>query len=149
MHSSGLINGTWRRVSQPPACLLVVMLVLVGVLKSLSATATLGDASKLPPPSAKPVDFVKDIRPILEANCYKCHGPEKQKSEFRLDLKTDALKGGEHGQDIIPGHGAESPLIHYVARLVPGMEMPPKGEPLTAEQVASLRAWIDQGALWP
>ena len=61
------------------------------------------DTSKLPPPVNRKVDFVKDIKPLFEANCYKCHGPEKQKSEFRLDVGADALKGGEHGQDILPG----------------------------------------------
>ena len=52
------------------------------------------------------------------------------------------------GVDIIPGDSAHSPLIHFVARLVPDMEMPQKGEPLTTEQVGLLRAWIDQGAPW-
>lgn len=60
------------------------------------------------------------------------------------------MKGGENGVDIFPGDSARSPLIHYVARVVPDMEMPPpgKGDPLTAEQVGILRRWIDQGAEW-
>jgi hypothetical protein len=107
------------------------------------------DTSKLPPPVNRKVDFVKDIKPLFEANCYKCHGPEKQKSEFRLDVRADALKGGEHGQDILPGKSAQSPLIHYVAGLVDDMQMPPKGEGLTIEQIGLLRAWIDQGVEWP
>src|SRR5687768_7332508 len=45
------------------------------------------DISKLPASARRPVDFIKDIRPIFEANCYKCHGPDKQKGEFRLDVK--------------------------------------------------------------
>ncbi|MBI3849661.1 MAG: DUF1553 domain-containing protein [Verrucomicrobia bacterium] len=125
------------------------MLILAGASNLRSAAPTLGDASKLPPPSSKAVDFVKDIRPIFEASCYKCHGPEKQKSEFRLDVKAAALKGGEHGQDIVFGKSAESPLIHFVAGLVEDMQMPQKGERLTAEQIGLLRAWIDQGAKWP
>ena len=108
------------------------------------------DVSKLPPPAATNIDFARDIRPILEDNCLRCHGPEKPKSGFRLDNREAALKGGDGGVDILPGNSAKSPLIHYVAYLVPDMEMPPvgKGTKLTAQQVSLLRAWIDQGAVW-
>jgi hypothetical protein len=107
------------------------------------------DISKLPPAIERPVDFAKDIKPILEANCLQCHGADKQKSGLRLDLQEAALKGGEtYAPDIRPGKSAESPLIHFVAGLVPDMKMPAKGEPLTAEQIGLLRAWIDQGAKW-
>src|SRR5437660_5649483 len=108
------------------------------------------DETKLPPPARVTVDFARDIKPIFETTCWRCHGPERPKSRFRLDNRESALKGGENGIDIIPGSSAKSPLIHYVARLVPDMEMPPpgKGQPLTPEQVGLLRAWIDQGAGW-
>jgi hypothetical protein len=108
------------------------------------------DESKLPPVAAVQIDFKRDIRPILEASCLRCHGPEKPKSRFRLDNREDALKGGENGVDILPGQSAKSPLIHYTSYLVADMEMPPpgKGERLTAQQVGLLRAWIDQGAAW-
>src|SRR5579859_5155384 len=108
------------------------------------------DTSKLPAPAAEKVDFSREIKPIFENNCYKCHSEEKPKSHFRLTTRKSALKGGEHGIDIIPEDSAKSPLIHYVARLVSDMEMPPegRGKPLSPEQVALLRAWIDQGATW-
>lgn len=108
------------------------------------------DESKLPPPAKTQIDFDRDIRPIFESNCIRCHGPERPKSHFRLDNRESALKGGDNGVDILPGDSAKSPLIHYVARLVEDMEMPPpgKGEPLTPEQVGLLRGWIDQGAKW-
>ena len=108
------------------------------------------DASKLPPPASGEMDFDRDIKPIFETTCFRCHGPEKPKSKFRLDHRDSALKGGANGVDILPGRSGASPLIHYVARVVEDMEMPPpgKGEPLTPEQVGRLRAWIDQGALW-
>jgi len=108
------------------------------------------DLSKLPPAATRPVDFVKDIQPILEANCVKCHGPEKQKGGWRADVKGVALTGGDdHAPNIVPGKSAESPMIHFVAGLDPDMKMPAKGDPLTSEQVGLLRAWIDQGAVWP
>jgi mono/diheme cytochrome c family protein len=122
--------------------------VLLAAVMSAGAAEKV-DVSRLPAPLSRPVDFVTDVRPILEANCYSCHGPEKQKSSLRLDVKAAAFEGGEHGVAIVPGRSAESPLIHFVARLVEDMEMPPKGEPLNAEQIGVLRAWIDQGAKWP
>src|SRR5438552_4147148 len=108
------------------------------------------DEAKLPTSASVKVDFERDIKPMFESTCWRCHGPERPKSHFRLDNRESALKGGDNGIDILPGNSAKSPLIHYVARLVPDMEMPPpgKGEPLTPQQVGLFRAWIDQGAAW-
>ena len=108
------------------------------------------DVSRLPPPATNTISFDRDIRPVFEQSCIRCHGPEKPKSRFRLDSRESALKGGEQGVAIKPGQSAESPLIHYVAGLVEDMEMPPtgKGDPLTHGQIGLLRAWIDQGAPW-
>ena len=116
----------------------------------LSAAAAEVDRSKLPPPTARPIDFTADIKPIFEATCYRCHGAEKPKGKLSLITREAALRGGADGVDIISGDSANSRLIHYVARLVPDSEMPPegKGEPLTREQIALLRAWIDQGVVW-
>ena len=107
------------------------------------------DASSLPPATPGPVDFLRDVQPILEKSCYTCHGPEKQKADYRLDRKEIALKGGETGNNILPGKSAESPLIHLVAGLVEDKVMPAKGDRLSAKQIGVLRAWIDQGAVWP
>jgi mono/diheme cytochrome c family protein len=108
------------------------------------------DSAKLPEPAARMVDFARDIRPILQDHCVKCHGPEKQKGGYRVDLKEAALSGGDdHAPNIHPGKSGESPLIQFVAGLDPEMKMPAKGDPLTPEQIGLLRAWIDQGAVWP
>jgi cytochrome c553 len=108
------------------------------------------DESKLPPAASRPVDFLTDIQPIFEDACIKCHGPEKQKSGFRLDRRADALAGGDnYAPAIVPGKGAESPLLHSVSGLDEDFVMPQKGEALTAGQVGLIRAWIDQGAVWP
>src|SRR6266446_6322381 len=117
-------------------------------LPFVSAAAV--DESKLPPAANTKIEFDQDIKPILENTCWRCHGPEKPRSHFRLDNRESALKGGDNGTDIIAGDSAKSPLVHYVARLVADMEMPPpgKGEPLTVQQIGLLRAWIDQGAPW-
>ncbi len=112
------------------------------------------DISKLPPPSDKKgVTYEKDIKPIFEKACFKCHGEEKQKSKLRLDSLAATLKGGENGPNIIPGKSAESQLVHAVARILPEEDehMPPKKKDgtvteLSKEQVGLIRAWIDQGA---
>ncbi len=104
---------------------------------------------KLPAPVTRKIDFVKDVQPIFRAKCDSCHGAKKQESAYRLDHKPSALRGGDIGPAIVPGKSGESPLIRYVAGLDPDLKMPPEGERLTAEQIAILRAWIDQGANWP
>lgn len=123
--------------------------LLCGASAVLLAAETV-DESKLPPPATIKIDFVRDIKPILDTACARCHGPERPKSRFRLDNREAALKGGNIGIAIIPGQSGRSPLIHFVAGAVEDMEMPPtgKGDPLTRDEVALLRAWIDQGAAW-
>ncbi len=127
-----------------------IFFVLVLANSVLAAPAGV-DISKLPPAASRSIDFREDIQPIFERSCFRCHGLEKPKGKFSLVTREGALKGGETGVDILPGRSAESPLIHYGVRLVPDMEMPPEGkaDPLTAEEIGLLRAWIDQGAAYP
>ncbi len=107
------------------------------------------DPSKLPPALKKVgVTFAKDIKPLFEKSCVKCHGPEKQKAKLRLDSLEAVLKQGDEGEIVKKGSSAESRLIHSVARVDEDEAMPPegKGDPLTKEQVGLIRTWIDQGA---
>ena len=97
--------------------------------------------------AADPVDFARDIEPLLQKHCLVCHGPQQQMSGLRLDQKEAALKGGASGQDIKPGDSAGSRLIRLVTG-ADGKVMPPVGARLTAAEIESLRAWIDQGAPW-
>lgn len=106
------------------------------------------DDRELPAAATEKVSFAKHIRPILEENCFRCHGERRQRSEYRLDSREAAIKGGEIGQAIVVGKSAKSSLIRYVAGLEEDMEMPPSGDPLTPEQIGLLRAWIDQGLEW-
>ncbi len=122
------------------------------VLRSTLVSAILasgsGHAAELPPAADRNVDFITDIQPIFRASCYECHGPKKQEASFRLDHKGTALKGGEMGVAIKPGHSADSLLIQLVAGVKEEV-MPKKGPRLSPAQVGLLRAWIDQGADWP
>src|SRR6185369_10694366 len=124
--------------------------------KSLLATAIVlfcvlqaGQAADMPPAVSRPVDFSKDVQPILSEHCYSCHGPEKQKGDFRWDQKASLSKIGDHGPILVRGKSAESRVIQLVAGLDPDSVMPPKGERLSDAQIGILRAWIDQGAQWP
>lgn len=104
----------------------------------------------LPPVVQGRVDFSRDIEPLIQRHCIKCHGTEKPKGRFRLDNRVSALRGGAEGVSIVPGNSEGSSLIHYIAGLEEGMEMPPVGEgvALNDEEVGLFRAWIDQGANW-
>ena len=96
------------------------------------------------------VDFTRDVLPILEDHCFDCHGGEKQKSALRLDSVVGILRGGESGEPlIVPGISAESYLIKRVTAENRKDAMPPKGDRLTAGQIATLRAWMDAGAAMP
>ncbi|MFO0953169.1 MAG: DUF1549 domain-containing protein [Isosphaeraceae bacterium] len=106
------------------------------------------EPAALPPAAAGPVDFEKDVRPILAGRCFSCHGPEKQKGGLRLDRKAEALAGGGSGRALTPGDSANSLLVEYVSGVDPTMVMPPMGPRLTAQEVGRLRAWIDRGAAW-
>jgi hypothetical protein len=98
--------------------------------------------------SGAPLDFDREIRPLLKERCVECHGPEKQKADLRLDAKPHAFKGGESGTAIVPAKSSASPLFQRITAT--GDErMPPKGEALTADQISKIKAWIDSGAVWP
>ena len=122
--------------------LILGALATPSLLAQMSAEEMRTLEAKLPPPTSDPIDFNRHILPIFENSCLRCHGPERPKSQFRLDAQEHALKGGSSGVDIVPGASGRSPLIYYVARLVEDMEMPPegRGEPLTVGEVSLLRA---------
>ena len=103
--------------------------------------------------SHQQVDFAHDVLPILKAHCHACHGANLRESNYRLDVKAAALGSGDSGAPaILPGQSAGSRLIQYVSGTDPdGILMPPQdeGQPLSEQQIAVLRRWIDQGADWP
>jgi hypothetical protein len=100
-------------------------------------------ADSLPPAAKTPVDFARDVEPLLRTRCSACHGEKQQMKGLRLDQKTGAMSV------ISPGHSADSKLIRMVGGLEGKVVMPPMGARLTATEISTLRAWIDQGAKWP
>jgi hypothetical protein len=96
------------------------------------------------------IDYLRDVKPILTARCYACHGALKQKGKLRLDTAALMREGGAQGPAIVVGKSAESRLIDRVSR-TDERRMPPEaeGEALSAKEITVLKQWIDQGAVAP
>src|SRR5580658_5350939 len=118
---------------RPPAPIWVVFLLVTMAFTTIPVEAQENKSSS----GHRIIEFDRDIRPILETSCLRCHGPERPKSHFRLDDRDAALKGGNDGVDILPGRAAESPLLKRVASSDENNQMPPpgKGERLTPAQI--------------
>jgi len=108
-------------------------------------------AEDLPPAATGTIDYETQIKPIFESKCLDCHGEDTQEGKFRLDRKSSLVRGGDSGEPaILPGNSAESHLIRLVSGMESGLVMPPEGnDRLTGAEIGLLRAWIDQGAVWP
>src|SRR5213592_1542719 len=115
----------------------------------LGAGGATGQTRPLPPPASNPVDFGRDIAPVLKKRCVPCHGAALQQSGLRLDSREALLKGGSSGPVIVPGDSAGSRLIRLVGGADPEVVMPPAGPRLSGVEVGLFRAWIDTGAVWP
>jgi len=97
-----------------------------------------------------PVDYLREVKPLLAAHCYKCHGATQQKNGLRLDTADAVRKGGEHGPAIRPGDSAGSLLLQAVRGTHETItQMPYKRPPLDDAAIAKLAAWIDSGAAAP
>ena len=96
------------------------------------------------------VNFEDDILPLFEDYCIDCHGPDKQKSGFRVDRRVHLLKGGDSGLPaVIPMNPGKSYMIEVIKSDDPEIGMPPKGGKLFDDEVELLEQWIAEGAVWP
>ena len=155
-----------RPLSFAAACGGATLLALAGLHASESrfapASAPVPAVAHADEHDPAQVDFAREIRPLLERSCIGCHGPEKQKHDFRVDRKEDAFRGGkacdEFGEKgIVPGKPEESRLYWMITATEEDEDreifpMPPtesKAQRLTKAEVARIRAWIEQGAAWP
>jgi mono/diheme cytochrome c family protein len=99
--------------------------------------------------AAAPVDYSRDIQPILTQHCTSCHGAKKKRSNLRLDSVSAARLGGDSGPALVPGKSGDSRLFQAVTGADDVAAMPPKGPRLSAREIALFRAWIDSGAPIP
>lgn len=104
-------------------------------------------AAAIAEPISAAVDFERDVAPILQRSCIRCHGGDKTRARLSLVSRDSTLRGGEHGDVLVPGHAGQSKLIEVVSGDSP--KMPKQGDPLTGAQIQILRDWIDGGAAWP
>src|SRR5262245_9800186 len=117
---------------------------IVAVVLAVFAGTTVGLGQSHAPPA--PPDFGRDVMPILETNCLRCHNTAKQEGGLLLESLEDLMKGGDDGSPIVAGDAEGSPLVRQVeGRAKP--KMPPKSD-LRPEDIATLRAWIAAGATY-
>ncbi len=115
---------------------------------SLLSLAAATIASALEPTKAQLDFFESKVRPVLANHCYKCHSTtaEKVKGGLRLDSREALLKGGNSGAVMVPGDPEKSLLIRAIRHTDPDLQMPPKGEKLSVEQISDLTTWVKMGA---
>jgi hypothetical protein len=113
------------------------------MLRAVLAVAALGFASRL---TADPVDFNRDVRPILSNTCYQCHGPDEK--ERKVGLRLDTRDGATENAAVVPGKPDRSELVRRITTTDRGEVMPPpkSGKKLTPKEIETLTAWVAQGA---
>ena len=109
------------------------------LLAGLLLTTSLGAAS---------VDFAHEVVPILRKHCSECHTGDKKKGGLSMNTRASLLEGGENGAVISAGQTQKSKLLDAIVSADPDVRMPPKGDRLSPAEVATLRAWVEQGAVW-
>lgn len=144
-------HPTPRLMLPPKAIAHALVAGVLGAFAAIGARSTAAVES-VQPPAPDPAQaerlqfFEQHVRPLLDANCIKCHGPEKQESGLRLDSASGAFGGGDSGAAIVPGDLDASLIISAVRRQ--DFEMPPD-KPLPTAAVKILEKWVADGAAWP
>jgi mono/diheme cytochrome c family protein len=118
--------------------------LLQGIMLALFAAVVCANAEEAKP---KKVSFYSDIRPIFQGQCHGCHQPAKAKGEYVMTTFAQLLAGGgSEDKAIVPGEPDESHLITLITPIDGEAEMPQKGGPLPAEQIAMITRWVSEGA---
>lgn len=101
---------------------------------------------------SNPIQFNRDIRPILSDNCFRCHGPDKnaRKAKLRLDTESGLFTNTEKSIPVVPGKLDKSEVFRRITTKDPDDLMPPpdSGKKLTQDQITLIKQWIQQGAKW-
>lgn len=101
------------------------------------------------PEAAKPEFYSSKVRPIFQANCFRCHAGMNRRGGLNMSTRAGLMKGGKDGVVIIPGNDAKSLLIKGIRCEPPAKPMPPKGSRLSDADVATVERWIRAGAVMP
>src|SRR5262245_14998691 len=125
---------------------------LLALLAALLLTGLVPRAAQAGAPKSTPVEFNRDIRPILSNTCFVCHGPDTKlrKGELRLDLEADVFADRGGYKVIVPGKLADSELYQRITARDARERMPPAkhGKQLTLREIDLVKRWIEQGAKW-
>src|SRR5487761_507701 len=118
----------------------------LGALSSLAAFLLVAGSAAAEDSAPPPVSYSEQIKPLLSGRCYACHGSDaaQRKADLELHVRDKAVR-----EAIVPGKAAESPLVERITSQDPELRMPPpdsKKPPLTAEEIALVKRWIDEGA---
>src|SRR5262245_18068931 len=97
----------------------------------------------------KAVFFETRVRPVLVKSCFTCHTGGNIMGGLRLDAREHLLKGGNSGPAILPGNPEGSLLIQAVSHTHERLKMPMGGSKLSEDEIASLKSWVKEGAVWP
>ncbi len=139
------------RSSDMPLALALVAAVLSGFCIPFTAQSTMADDAQIPIVAA-PLDYSRDIRPILSSNCFRCHGPDEAKREsgLRLDSFEGATSKLGDGHAIVPGDPDASHMMNRILSSDAEIKMPPieTGKTLSAREIELLKQWIQQGATY-
>ncbi len=140
--------SAWKLAGIVAALGLVGMPLDWGTVPAAQAAEPRAPATKTQANEA-PVDFGRDIRPILAKRCFHCHGPDKAESGLRLNRPETAFAEADSGQRaIVPGKPDHSVLLTRISETDLSIRMPPEGKPLSQEDIDLFRRWIAQGAKW-
>ena len=122
--------------------------IACGLVASGAVLAGLGGVPELRVMAASSPEFATDVAPILQKNCLPCHSSSSHKSGLALESYADLMKGGRHGQVVVPSDAASSRMIEMLeGRISP--QMPLEGDPLSDSDIAKIKAWINAGATGP
>lgn len=159
-----LATSVAGNVIRPAICLLMRRAIAIAVFLSLigahgrpaaaqgepspetasAATAASADSNI---PSGR-LSFTADVAPIFKQHCLSCHGPDKQEGDLRLDRHEFVLKGGHTGSPLLTVNLAKNALLQRVTTDDESIRMPKNASPLSESDVATLRRWIELGAVW-
>ncbi len=95
------------------------------------------------------MDFYREIKPVLDAKCGKCHGPETKKGKLDLSTEATIIAGGKSGPVVVMGNPAQSPLYRRITDKQDPMPPAEEAMPLTSDEIKAIEEWILQGGLAP
>jgi cytochrome c len=102
--------------------------------------------------ASKPEFYTTKVRPIFQANCYRCHGGMNHRGSLNIQTRAGMLKGGHDGMVLVPGDPAKSLLVRLIRHEGPAndpMPMPPKQPKLSDADIATVERWVKAGAIMP